>query len=59
MFIKGASANWWNFRHFRHHAKPNAISKDPDIKFNNVIVLGKVIPREVIKKILIKTKILN
>ncbi|KAI2560374.1 FADS2 isoform 3, partial [Pan troglodytes] len=21
--LKGASANWWNHRHFQHHAKPN------------------------------------
>ena len=25
-FMKGASAYWWNRRHFQHHAKPNVVS---------------------------------
>jgi fatty acid desaturase len=45
-FIKGVSADWWNYRHFRHHAKPNAHQKDPDIGFGHFLVLGKIIPRE-------------
>ena len=24
---KAASADWWNFRHFQHHAKPNVVMK--------------------------------
>ncbi|TSK13480.1 Fatty acid desaturase 2 [Bagarius yarrelli] len=37
--IKGASANWWNHRHFQHHAKPNVVSKDPDVNMLNMLVL--------------------
>jgi fatty acid desaturase 2 (delta-6 desaturase) len=46
--IKGVSADWWNYRHFQHHAKPNTVKKDPDIRFGSLLVLGKIIPREVI-----------
>uniref|UniRef100_A0A4W5M9P4 Fatty acid desaturase 2 n=1 Tax=Hucho hucho TaxID=62062 RepID=A0A4W5M9P4_9TELE len=28
--LKGASANWWNHRHFQHHAKPN-VFRTPDV----------------------------
>ena len=45
--LKGAGADWWNFRHFNHHAKPNIHKKDPDIAFGHWILLGKIIPREV------------
>jgi len=38
--LKSASAAWWNWRHFRHHAKPNTIFKDPDINMNYVFVVG-------------------
>lgn len=44
-FIKGVSADWWNYRHFRHHSKPNAHHKDPDIGFGKLLVLGKIIPK--------------
>ncbi|XP_041705777.2 acyl-CoA Delta-4 desaturase-like [Coregonus clupeaformis] len=44
--LKGASANWWNHRHFQHHAKPNVFSKDPDINSLHVFVLGDKQPVE-------------
>uniref|UniRef100_A0A8B9LA26 Cytochrome b5 heme-binding domain-containing protein n=1 Tax=Astyanax mexicanus TaxID=7994 RepID=A0A8B9LA26_ASTMX len=47
--LKGASANWWNHRHFQHHAKPNVVLKDPDINMLKILVLGNVLPVEVIK----------
>lgn len=50
--LKGASAQWWNHRHFQHHAKPNIFSKDPDINMVKVLVVGSVQPVEYgIKKI--------
>nr|QBO56252.1 fatty acid desaturase 5/6-1 [Brachionus koreanus] len=48
--IMGFSADWWNSRHFKHHAKPNAIKKDPDIRFSYFYLLGKKLPEEVGKK---------
>ena len=45
--LKGVSSDWWNYRHYQHHAKPNTIRKDPDIRFGALFVLGKIIPREV------------
>jgi fatty acid desaturase 2 (delta-6 desaturase) len=48
--LKGYSFEWWNFRHYQHHAKPNVVRKDPDIRFGSLFVLGKVIPRELGKK---------
>ncbi|XP_071004882.1 acyl-CoA 6-desaturase [Oncorhynchus clarkii lewisi] len=44
--LKGASANWWNHRHFQHHAKPNVFSKDPDVNSVHVFVLGDKQPVE-------------
>lgn len=44
---QGASANWWNHRHFQHHAKPNIFHKDPDVKMLHVFVLGEWQPVEV------------
>ncbi|XP_030588310.1 fatty acid desaturase 2-like [Archocentrus centrarchus] len=50
--LKGASANWWNHRHFQHHAKPNIVTKDPDINTLDTFVLGQTLPVEYgIKKI--------
>uniref|UniRef100_A0A3P8V9H5 Fatty acid desaturase 2 n=1 Tax=Cynoglossus semilaevis TaxID=244447 RepID=A0A3P8V9H5_CYNSE len=50
--LKGASANWWNHRHFQHHAKPNIFKKDPDVNMLNMFVLGDTQPVEYgIKKI--------
>jgi fatty acid desaturase len=42
--LKGASADWWNYMHNQHHAKPNVIDKDPDVRIDPVFVLGKVEP---------------
>ncbi|XP_028970823.1 fatty acid desaturase 2 [Esox lucius] len=44
--IKGASANWWNHRHFQHHAKPNVFCKDPDVNMLHLFVLGDSQPVE-------------
>uniref|UniRef100_A0A8C7HBF6 Fatty acid desaturase 2-like n=1 Tax=Oncorhynchus kisutch TaxID=8019 RepID=A0A8C7HBF6_ONCKI len=44
--LKGASANWWNHRHFQHHAKPSVFSKDPDVNSLHVFVLGDKQPVE-------------
>uniref|UniRef100_A0A671SAI7 Fatty acid desaturase 2 n=1 Tax=Sinocyclocheilus anshuiensis TaxID=1608454 RepID=A0A671SAI7_9TELE len=50
--LKGASAGWWNHRHFQHHAKPNVFKKDPDVNMLNAFVVGKVQPVEYgVKKI--------
>ncbi|KAJ3597057.1 hypothetical protein NHX12_003457 [Muraenolepis orangiensis] len=50
--LKGASGNWWNHRHFQHHAKPNIFSKDPDVNMLHIFVLGESQPVEYgIKKI--------
>jgi len=46
-FFKGASTEWWNYRHNRHHAKPNRQMLDPDIRFDWLFMLGKVLPLEV------------
>ncbi|XP_036619296.1 acyl-CoA 6-desaturase [Trichosurus vulpecula] len=48
--LKGASANWWNHRHFQHHAKPNIFQKDPDVNMLHVFVLGEWQPVEYGKK---------
>uniref|UniRef100_A0A8C4F354 acyl-CoA (8-3)-desaturase n=1 Tax=Dicentrarchus labrax TaxID=13489 RepID=A0A8C4F354_DICLA len=44
--LKGASANWWNHRHFQHHAKPNIFSKDPDVNMLHIFVVGATQPVE-------------
>lgn len=49
-FAKGASANWWNHMHYQHHAKPNVIGKDPDVRLDNILVLGDVMPIRIAKK---------
>ncbi|RNA03975.1 fatty acid desaturase 2, partial [Brachionus plicatilis] len=48
--IMGFSADRWNNRHFKHHAKPNAIKKDPDIRMSYFYLLGKKLPEEIGKK---------
>ncbi|XP_070570639.1 acyl-CoA 6-desaturase-like [Ptychodera flava] len=42
--LKAASASWWNFRHFQHHAKPNIIAKDPDVALPYLFLLGDKMP---------------
>ncbi|OON14517.1 stearoyl-CoA 9-desaturase, partial [Opisthorchis viverrini] len=41
---KGASCHWWNYMHSQHHAKPNVIDKDPDIRLEPVFVVGDTMP---------------
>ncbi|NXK04039.1 FADS2 desaturase, partial [Herpetotheres cachinnans] len=48
--LKGASANWWNHRHFQHHVKPNIFRKDPDVNMLHIFVLGDTQPVEYGKK---------
>ena len=43
-FMKGAAASWWNWRHFRHHSKPNVVVKDPDITFPELFIFGRSFP---------------
>lgn len=45
--IKGASASWWTHLHNQHHAKPNVINKDPDVRIDPVFVLGTKAPMKV------------
>ncbi|KAL5005717.1 hypothetical protein ScPMuIL_016875 [Solemya velum] len=49
-FIKGASPHWWNHMHNQHHAKPNVIDKDPDVRVDKLFVVGKTMPVEVAKR---------
>lgn len=46
----GFSAEWWNYRHYQHHAKPNVLKRDPDIRFGVLYLIGKVLPIEFGKK---------
>ena len=43
-FVKGAATSWWNWRHFRHHSKPNVVVKDPDITFPELFIFGRNFP---------------
>ncbi|XP_006822674.1 acyl-CoA 6-desaturase-like [Saccoglossus kowalevskii] len=43
--LKAASATWWNFRHFQHHAKPNIVTKDPDVQAPYLFLLGDKMPQ--------------
>ncbi|XP_071104226.1 acyl-CoA (8-3)-desaturase-like [Haliotis cracherodii] len=45
-FLKGASSDWWNYRHFQHHAKPNVVRKDPDIRLDYILLVGDKLPVE-------------
>ncbi|XP_064646579.1 acyl-CoA 6-desaturase-like [Lineus longissimus] len=49
-FSKGASAKWWNHMHFQHHAKPNVIGLDPDVRVEQLFVIGDVMPIKVAKE---------
>ncbi|XP_054419791.1 fatty acid desaturase 2-like protein FADS2B [Pteronotus mesoamericanus] len=42
--LKGLSANWWNYRHFQHHVKPNIYPKDPDIDIGPLFLIGDLQP---------------
>ncbi|KAM5246886.1 fatty acid desaturase 2-like protein FADS2B [Ctenodactylus gundi] len=48
--LKGISTNWWNYRHFQHHVKPNIYPKDPDIDMGPLFLLGDVQPVKYGKK---------
>ncbi|CAF0769788.1 unnamed protein product [Brachionus calyciflorus] len=48
--IMGFSSDWWNYRHYQHHAKPNTVKRDPDIRFGVLYLIGKVLPIEYGKK---------
>lgn len=43
--IKGASADWWSYMHNQHHAKPNVLNVDPDVRLAPVFVLGNTEPK--------------
>nr|AKI89066.1 delta-6 fatty acid desaturase [Apostichopus japonicus] len=47
--MKGASSKWWNHLHYQHHAKPNIIGKDPDVRQEALFVLGETMPVKVAK----------
>lgn len=49
-FTKGASCDWWNHLHYQHHAKPNVLYKDPDVRLEAVFVLGETMPKRVAKE---------
>ncbi|XP_076087554.1 fatty acid desaturase 2-like [Mytilus galloprovincialis] len=48
-YMKGVSPLWWNHMHFQHHAKPNVMGKDPDVRLDTFMVVGDVMPVEVAK----------
>ncbi|KAH3861557.1 acyl-CoA 6-desaturase-like isoform X2 [Dreissena polymorpha] len=48
--IMGASSSWWNHMHYQHHAKPNVINKDPDVRLEQLFVVGDEMPKTVAKK---------
>lgn len=48
--IKGAASDWWNHLHYQHHAKPNVMGKDPDVRVDAVFVVGDKMPEMVAKK---------
>nr|KAG5714734.1 hypothetical protein BaRGS_000222 [Batillaria attramentaria] len=48
-FIKGASPDWWNHMHYQHHAKPNVMDKDPDMRVEALFVVGDTMPVKVAK----------
>ncbi|XP_010606632.1 fatty acid desaturase 2-like protein FADS2P1 isoform X2 [Fukomys damarensis] len=48
--LKGMSTNWWNYRHFQHHIKPNIYPKDPDIDAGPLFLLGESQPVKYGKK---------
>lgn len=44
--LKGASSNWWQYRHNRHHAKPNILHKDPDLKNEPLFIFGSEMAKQ-------------
>ncbi|XP_060574258.1 acyl-CoA Delta-6 desaturase-like [Ruditapes philippinarum] len=49
-FFKGCSSSWWNNLHYQHHAKPNVMDKDPDVRLDKLFVVGDVMPVQVAKE---------
>ncbi|CAH1788188.1 unnamed protein product [Owenia fusiformis] len=49
-FLKGASPDWWRHMHYQHHAKPNVMDKDPDVRLDQLFVVGQTMPIKVAKK---------
>ena len=47
--IKGGSPEWWSHMHNQHHAKPNVIDKDPDVRMDPLFALGDTQPVYVIQ----------
>lgn len=47
MQFNDQSAKWWNDRHLIHHSKTNIIGKDDDVNMHDILLLGKIMPREV------------
>ncbi|XP_078326001.1 acyl-CoA 6-desaturase-like isoform X3 [Crassostrea virginica] len=47
--VQGASPSWWNHMHYQHHAKPNVMGKDPDVRVDQLFVVGEKMPIEVAK----------
>nr|XP_034302423.1 acyl-CoA 6-desaturase isoform X3 [Crassostrea gigas] len=47
--VQGASPSWWNHMHYQHHAKPNVMGKDPDVRVDQLFVVGEKMPLEVAK----------
>ncbi|BFZ15351.1 hypothetical protein BsWGS_18390 [Bradybaena similaris] len=45
--IKGASPSWWNHMHYQHHAKPNVMDKDPDVRIEALFVVGDNMPVQI------------
>ncbi|XP_002736866.1 acyl-CoA 6-desaturase-like [Saccoglossus kowalevskii] len=48
--FKGGSGLWWNHMHNQHHAKPNVMDKDPDVRIEMLFVVGDKMPLKVAEK---------
>ncbi|GFO18483.1 fatty acid desaturase 2-like [Plakobranchus ocellatus] len=46
----GASPSWWNHMHYQHHAKPNVMDKDPDVRLEALFVVGEHMPVKIAKE---------
>jgi len=48
--VKGACSDWWNHLHYQHHAKPNVMGKDPDVRMDAIFVVGDKMPEQIAKE---------
>ncbi|XP_070569632.1 acyl-CoA 6-desaturase-like [Ptychodera flava] len=48
--LKGASSTWWKHMHYQHHAKPNCMDKDPDVRVEKLFVVGNKMPLKMAEK---------